>query len=430
MEKIIFRNYRLGFINIIVMVAIVALLGVAGYITLVKNPLETSIITPLQPQQNASNTPSIVTPSSTPPQTSPELEKIFPKVMSFDVTPNTITSGEIVTASFSVIDSGGSHLKGVSLSRAKYSSVNCNTSSKSGCEWTITKTENVSTTLDTWTGKINDKPTFGSWWYGLKVTDNAGNAGYEAVPIQILVNTKPTSTPKPAVTIKPSPNTISSSGGPVKLISPNGGEQWKIGQTYSIKWTGGSTNDKANFYIFTTNVANGQGAAGGIFFSNLLMGASNNSGNYSWTINKVGNNDLAYTYAGVNLNIKVCVGNSCDQTDAPICVAYPTGQPSMSILYPNTNTGISFKKGEVLNIKWFMSCDYPSTINITLVTDSGSSYKIISNMPRLNNSTYAWTIGSVLEQVSIPDGQYRIQICSASDTNCKKSFAPITITSR
>lgn len=129
-----------------------------------------------------------------------------PTVNSFDVQARIINPGASVTASFTVADTGGSHLKSVGLNRALFNASNCNATNKSGCSWSTPKTVTAPSAVDAWTSTLVDSPPIGVWWYGLEVKDNAGHNGYEPVTIQVTVRSvaiTPSPTPTSLDTISP-----------------------------------------------------------------------------------------------------------------------------------------------------------------------------------------------------------------------------------
>ncbi len=141
------------------------------------------------------------------PTPTPGADTIKPKVTSFDVQPRNINVGSSVKVSFTVVDSGGSHLSRVGINRALYNSTNCNASVKTGCQWVSGGRLYPTSGLDSWSSSADNSPALGTWWYGIYVTDNGGNFGYEPYQIQVIVNpaSTPTATPSPTATPTPTP---------------------------------------------------------------------------------------------------------------------------------------------------------------------------------------------------------------------------------
>lgn len=108
-------------------------------------------------------------------------DKTKPTLSSFSVSDSPITEGDTVTIKYKVKDSGG--LKKVELWKGV---------SKSNLG--PIKTDSVSGTSDE--GKFTDKPSAGTFWYGIHVIDKSGNVGYDngakSVEVKKRDTTKPT----------------------------------------------------------------------------------------------------------------------------------------------------------------------------------------------------------------------------------------------
>ncbi len=137
-----------------------------------------------------------------------------PVVNLFDIQPRSINAGDSMTASFTVTDSGGSHLSYVGLNHAPYSVSKCNTSKKSDCIWSAVATTNVPANLDSWASVLQDTPAKGTWWYSLETHDNKGNVGYKLSTTRLIVNAAPISTAK----LTPTPSTTPSPGPSATLM--------------------------------------------------------------------------------------------------------------------------------------------------------------------------------------------------------------------
>ncbi|MGE5392399.1 MAG: hypothetical protein ACM3NH_01515 [Candidatus Saccharibacteria bacterium] len=110
-------------------------------------------------------------------------DTIRPVVRSFDA----VKAGPYsVQATFTVADTGGSHVLRAELWRARYDSVSCNDSAKSGCLWTRAKDVLPgSSGIDLFSGAFYDTPGTGSFWYSVHGVDRAGNWGHEESALKI-----------------------------------------------------------------------------------------------------------------------------------------------------------------------------------------------------------------------------------------------------
>ena len=91
-----------------------------------------------------------------------------PQVASFQVLPNNLAEGELITASFTVIDN--QNLSRVELWRAP-------DSGGAAGAWEQIRSLQISGT--SFPGELTDTPSVGIWWYGLHVVDSDGNCATE-----------------------------------------------------------------------------------------------------------------------------------------------------------------------------------------------------------------------------------------------------------
>jgi hypothetical protein len=143
-------------------------------------------------------------------------DTISPKITVFNVQPTAISSGNQITGSFTVTDSGGSYLKTVNLNRAPYGILYCNENNQSGCVWTAIANATVPSNLNSWSSSLSDSPAAGYWWYGLEVLDGAGKAGYEPATIKVAVSN---AAPAATTTTPSASTTVSTSTPPVSATS-------------------------------------------------------------------------------------------------------------------------------------------------------------------------------------------------------------------
>jgi hypothetical protein len=122
--------------------------------------------------------------SSSPP---PPSDTSAPTISVFSVNPNSVTLGQGFTVGYTVSDSGGSHLKQASLWRANVDgTINDSSWIQIGVAVTLSG--------DSFSGSFpaDTPPSAGSYWYGIHVTDNAGNYMNERDagqgPKQVTVN--------------------------------------------------------------------------------------------------------------------------------------------------------------------------------------------------------------------------------------------------
>lgn len=109
----------------------------------------------------------------------------------------------------------------------------------------------------------------------------------------------------------------------IKVISPNGGESWKMGSAQTITWTGGSYATAVPIYLLQKRTLNGQDS----FYNIYTIGSVNGQyGVYTWTVPS----ELGPVAEGNNYYIQVgcwsygfAATASCngDISDAPFSIA-------------------------------------------------------------------------------------------------------------
>ncbi len=142
------------------------------------SPLTTPTISP-SPSPDPSDT-STITP--TPTITGAE-DTIAPVVLDFNI--KSRFNNGVFVINFTVSDQGGSYLKKVNLMRAKYVVDLCDENTKDGCDWSSVMRKFAPDNSNQWSDIMINKINRGTYWYGLHVSDKAGNVGFELNAIKI-----------------------------------------------------------------------------------------------------------------------------------------------------------------------------------------------------------------------------------------------------
>ncbi len=160
----------------------------------------------------------------------------------------------------------------------------------------------------------------------------------------------------------------------------------------------------------------------------------------------------SYASAG-NYTVRATVRNSAGltaQTSATVQVSSPYQAGSFQVTSPNG--GEVWQKGSVHSITWTSPYYYSATTaDIKLIpyqlpctsqacpTIAYMPYTIVTGLS-INQNSYSWNVGNAYNTVngyttssgssiSVPDGQYTVQICQTGTNNCDSSNAPFTISS-
>ncbi|RKY29622.1 MAG: hypothetical protein DRP68_07060, partial [Candidatus Omnitrophota bacterium] len=151
------------------------------------------------------------------------------------------------------------------------------------------------------------------------------------------------------------------------LTSPNGSEQWKVGQTYNITWVSNGTIPEVKLEYsrddFLTDI-------------NLISADAPNSGVYAWTIPDA-----------ISDTVKVRIS---DPNDAP---ANDTSDNNFRITayfeITSPNGGEKWKVGSTQTITWIWQGTVPQ-VKLEYSNNGGATYELIS-APN-NTGSYSWTV--------------------------------------
>ncbi len=174
----------------------------------------------------------------------------------------------------------------------------------------------------------------------------------------------------------------------IKVIQPNGGENWASGVSHLISWTD-NLSGKVNILLSTD---------GGTTYSTTL--ASNVSGNtWNWNIPATG-------YSGSDYKIKVesAIDNKVEDVSNHTFSISDKGY--IKVLQPNKKN-IVWAQGTAHLISW--NDNLKGNVNIMLSSDGGSHYSTLKS--NVKGSTWSWKVPDNLNTGS----SYKIKIVSAEN---------------
>jgi hypothetical protein len=184
---------------------------------------------------------------------------------------------------------------------------------------------------------------------------------------------------------------------PITVLSPNGGESWKVGETHTITWNSQNLSANARIQI-------GFGTGEGIITSSAL-----NTGSYSWTIPQTigsGNN--------YKINVYALDNGIGDWSDAPFSIVAAGTNSGVSVISPNG--GESWKVGETRAITWDGPSPKSSLPTIIKLIDTRPTANILPSEAVIfrstdNSGVYNWTIPQSLGTMNLGAGNvYKIKI--------------------
>jgi len=213
----------------------------------------------------------------------------------------------------------------------------------------------------------------------------------------------------------------------ISVISPNGGENWKKGSNYNVKWQSSGVSGNVIIQLLQSGSPVGE----------IYKGA--NTGSFNWIIDKyLNNNPIAD--GNYLLQIKSLNNPSVnDQSDNTFNIS-----PSFKIIPPGTvkvqtinliqpNGGEKWMEGFNKKIKW--TSQGIDKIRIDLLKDSvstSSTFVVIADNVDPTSGTYEWKVGKHISGTVKPDNDYRISLIGKDKGNNvvtqTKSNSTFTIT--
>jgi protocatechuate 3,4-dioxygenase beta subunit len=248
-------------------------------------------------------------------------DTIPPTINAFSVNPTNVGTGNTITISYTVSDSGGSGLSRVELWRAS-------DSGGTPRNWAEVRRNPASGGGPT-SGSFTETLSPGVYWYGLHAVDNGLNFRVEAAPIRVTVRSSTDTTP-PAISAFSVNTTNVMPGSPVTIsytVSDSGGSGLNRVELWRANDAAGTPSSWAEV---RRNSASGNGPIPGSFSETLPVGV------YWYGLHVV---DNALNFRVEPAPIKVTVRNILDTT-LPTINAFSVSPTSVR---PNNPITISYR---------------------------------------------------------------------------------------
>jgi CSLREA domain-containing protein len=166
--------------------------------------------------------------------------------------------------------------------------------------------------------------------------------------------------------------TISQSSAFITVAVPNGGENWQINTSQTIRWTSSGITGSVNIELSRD---------GGATFVTLFANTPND-GSESWTVTGLASSNCLVKISSVD------DPSISDLSDAAFTISNPPGA-SITVLVPNG--GESWRIGTVQTIRW-TSNGVTGNVNIELSRDGGFRYTTLIARNVANTGSYQWTV--------------------------------------
>lgn len=166
----------------------------------------------------------------------------------------------------------------------------------------------------------------------------------------------------------------------ITVLSPNGGEQWQVGSTQTIRWNNlGNNSGTVSIILFdqSSNMVNA-----------TIATAASNIGSFNWVIPS---NILPGSY-----KVEVYLTNGTyDLSDAPFTITAPgTTTTSYSTYFLSPVAGEVLRPGQRYGIRWGIQPAYSNDgtmASIDVVTAGGEVLPIMQNVPA-SQGFYNWRV--------------------------------------
>lgn len=223
----------------------------------------------------------------------------------------------------------------------------------------------------------------------------------------------------------------------IKVLSPNGGETYKLGDNINISWMSSLDLDDRNAYFNLiddthvcqagvtgcTNIFRAQNRLGWLsLVTPVSPGTSTtgkSNGNYLWDLSltsaSTGPNNYSKLSLGVKYKIQVCIGNVCDMSDNYFTVS---DQSSLQLLSPNG--GELYKVGDVMDIKWdrCVHNQYTSEKLTIYMIEPNLKYSLnIAGDVACSDGSYSYKIPSSIVGTNIGGDKYQLVISDLTGVN-------------
>ncbi len=230
-------------------------------------------------------------------------------------------------------------------SEGTISNVNIEYSTNNGSTWNTIVTSTTNDGSYVWT-----VPSTPSSNYLLKITNSSDVTSYDISDATFIV-------------LSPALN----------LLSPKGGETFKIGEKYPILWSSNSDFSSVNIDYSSD---------GGTSWNNIASSEAND-GSYVWSIPST---------LAPSSNYRIRVRNSSDNNSFDISDSNFTLSP-VQIKIVSPDSGSSLISGEKVSINYTYDANF-SNVKIEYSYDNQSNWNVITNSST-NNGTYIWTVPSL-----------------------------------
>jgi len=194
----------------------------------------------------------------------------------------------------------------------------------------------------------------------------------------------------------------------ITVLSPNGGENWRLARKHTITWTSSGVTEPLTISIWKDGVKVG----------NILSKIPASMNSYIWNTNTLESGSLVIA-SGYTIRIDEDHTGVTDSSDTPFSIV--SSQP---LKLTSPNGGEVWRSGTFQTITW----EEPEIfygISIALMKD-GSEYRTIASNVSSYTTSYLWDVGATESGLVISSGDFSIRIKENYTSNEDTSDAPFT----
>jgi PKD repeat protein len=217
--------------------------------------------------------------------------------------------------------------------------------------------------------------TYGTYFVTLTVTDNEGSSDSKTKSITV-------SQPPSSITVS----------------SPNGGETWYKGDTYTVTWTSENTGDYVKIELYKKSASYSSSDS----YVSTIASSTSNDGSYSWVIPNNLVSESSYKIKIIPLLDDSISGDS----------GYFAIENIPFIAVSSINENEIWYRGDTYTITWD-SDNVGNYVKIELYKNDSYVMTIASDEYASYYQYYQWAIPDTLE----PSSDYKIKITSMSDSS-------------
>ncbi len=164
----------------------------------------------------------------------------------------------------------------------------------------------------------------------------------------------------------------------LRLISPNGGEHWTLGETRSITWTATHYTGTVRLVLFK----------GGVRFGNIATGVDAAAGSFAWSVGQTFDSGMAPAGSDYRLYLRSTDNTLVDPSDY---LFYLTAPAQLQVTSPNG--GESWQLGSQQTITWNAN-GFTGTVRLILFEKNKKIGQIAASVPASQGS-FTWTAGAL-----------------------------------